>query len=116
MALDDAGYAQELGEELQLRQAFEKEDRSKERRDFEHRSGFELWGGRFTVVTCLTLNMRTEGMLADILKGMRDTIIVAESQAEIEAIEVETRCINSIVLDDEFRADSSNLDYRIGRP
>jgi hypothetical protein len=66
MALDDAGYAQELGEEPQLRKAFDKEDRSKERRDFEHRSGFELWRERFTVVTCLTLNMRTEGMLAEI--------------------------------------------------
>ena len=33
----------------------------------------------------------TEGLCIDILKGMRDTNIVAEAQAEIEAIDMESR-------------------------
>ena len=44
---------------------------SRDRKQFEHRSGFELWNSRFTSVTCLTLNMRTTGILVDILQGMR---------------------------------------------
>ena len=57
-----------------------------------------------------------EAFCIDILKGIRDTNIVAEAQAEIIAIEMEARCINSIVFRNEFRADSSNSDYRVGFP
>ena len=47
----------------------------KERKEFEHRSGFELWREQFTTVTALTLNKRTQGILADILQGMREARI-----------------------------------------
>ena len=47
---------------------------------------------------------------------MRDTNIVAETQAEIEGIEMEAQRINSIIFDNELRADSVNLDYRAGFP
>ena len=38
---------------------------NKERKEFEHRSGFELWREQFTTVTALTLNTRTKRTLAD---------------------------------------------------
>ena len=47
---------------------------------------------------------------------MRDTNIVAETQAEIEAIEMEAQYINSIISDNELRADFGNLEYRAGLP
>ena len=57
-----------------------------------------------------------EALCIEILKGMRDTNIVAETQAEIEAIEMEARCINSIIFDNGLRADSTNLDCCAGHP
>ena len=33
--------------------------------------GLDLWRSRLTTVTCLSLNMRTTGILAEILQGMR---------------------------------------------
>ena len=44
---------------------------SKQRAAFEHRQGCEIWRQCFTDVTSLSLNMRTVGVLAAILDGMR---------------------------------------------
>ena len=74
MPLDEEGYMQQVEPEAQGAEKDEKEER-RERREFEHRSGFEIWRECFTVVTCLNLNMRTEGVLADILQGMRDGLV-----------------------------------------
>ena len=74
MPVDDAGYAQEFDSQAQGGNK-EEDEKRKERKEFEHRSGFEIWRECFTVATCLNLNMRTEGVLADILQGMRDGAI-----------------------------------------
>ena len=68
--LDDQGFIVEPMDEGVV--VNDMEVKLKERRDFEHRNGFELWRERFTSVTCLTLNMRTTGVLADVLQGMRE--------------------------------------------
>ena len=74
LPLGSAGYAQDFGEALPAGSKDEDVKR-KERQDFEHRAGFELWRDSFTVVTCLSLNMRTTGMIAEILHGMRAGIL-----------------------------------------
>ena len=43
----------------------------RDRREFERKQGLELWRTAFTTVTNLNLNMRTTGVLAEILNGMR---------------------------------------------
>ena len=47
------------------------EKRGRGQQDFEHRLGYDLWTNQFLDVTSLDLNMRTQGVLADILRGMR---------------------------------------------
>ena len=70
LPLDDAGYARELDDATPDRRT-DGDAARRERREFEHRGGFELWRDSFTTVTCLSLNMRTTGILAEILRGMR---------------------------------------------
>ena len=57
-----------------------------------------------------------EALCIVISKGIRDTNMVAEYHVEIEAIEMEARCINSFVIDNEFSLVRPNLDYRAGFP
>ena len=74
LPLDDAGYAQDMDEATSDRRT-DGDAARRERREFEHRSGVELWRDSFTTVTCLSLNMRTTGILAEILRGMRAGIL-----------------------------------------
>ena len=48
-----------------------KDEAKKQRAEMEHRLGYDLWTEAFLSVTSLELNMRTQGVLADILRGMR---------------------------------------------
>ena len=52
LALDDAGYARDLDDAADVR-GLDGDAARRERRDFEHRSGFELWRERLTTFTCL---------------------------------------------------------------
>ena len=47
------------------------DERRKQRVDFECRAGYALWRETCKNVTCLSINMRTKGPLADILEDMR---------------------------------------------
>ena len=53
LPLDDAGYARDLDDAADVRGP-DGDAARRERRDFEHRSGFELWRERFTAFTSLS--------------------------------------------------------------